>query len=477
MLAAMVGDEYQYDPNKASESFERSPYVETQRAALRDAQAQPEDALFEGAFVDNIDRGVDELGLGSDPEVGALFGADPENNAAMQAALIGKIETPLGYAGDRGGLPASTEELELAAYAGSAEERAAQERAHRATVNTPDAVAARMAELVASNPDIAKDPAYAQWVQSNLARKQALVDEQRKHEQAIELKGVGPATAGAKPGTPYEVNGRLVQDYIDASGNWATRDVGAAAPHTYSGREGTALQYTDRMTELRAQIAAIPDENSPERIVLEQELDDLLYNVARDPGALGEVSRVKALEGARGTTAEEREKNKRGIRAGIGIKHDRLPMLKNTTNQLKELAKGLFTSGLLGSIASMNPSSDQYQMNKLIKNIHAAVGLEELIAVKARGATFGALSDTEMELLIASIQSLDPLLPKEVLSENLDNVMRLYEKGLNTAKKDFVEIYGEDERRPWEPPPGSGIPQQEWDGFSAEEKAAMEPGA
>jgi hypothetical protein len=310
-----------------------------------------------------------------------------------------------------------------------------------------------------------------------VTRQQALVDEQRKHEQAIELKGVGPATAGAKPGTPYEVNGRLVQDYIDASGNWATRDVGIAPPHIPSGRKGTALQYTERMTELRAQIAAIPDENSPERIVLQQELDDLLYNVARDPGALGEVQRMKALEGARGTTAEEREKNKRGIRAGIGIKHDRLPMLKNTTNQLKELAKGLFTSGLLGSIASMNPSSDQYQMNKLIKNIHAAVGLEELIAVKARGATFGALSDTEMELLIASIQSLDPLLPKEVLSENLDNVMRLYEKGLNTAKKDFVEIYGEDERRPWEPPPGSGIPQQEWDGFSAEEKAAMEPGA
>ena len=113
-------------------------------------------------------------------------------------------------------------------------------------------------------------------------------------------------------------------------------------------------------------------------------------------------------------------------------------------------------------------------MDKLIKNVHAAVGLEELIAVKARGATFGALSDTEMELLIASIQSLDTLLPKEVLSENLDNVMRLYEKGLNTAKKDFREIYGEDERRTWEPPRGSGVTQEEWDAMTAAERKLFE---
>ena len=233
---------------------------------------------------------------------------------------------------------------------------------------------------------------------------------------------------------------------------------------------GTALQYTNRMTELRAQIAAIPDENSPERIVLQQELDDLLYNVARDPYALGEVSRHKARGTGRGTTAAGLEGDMRGIRDGISIKHDRLPLLQNTTNQIKKLAEGFFTSGLTGSIAAINPSSDQYQMNKLIKNIHSAIGLEELIAVKARGATFGALSDTEMELLIASIQSLDPLLPADTLKSNLDDVMRLYEKGLNTSKQNFREVYGEDERRPWEPPPGSGITQQEWDAMSVEEK-------
>ena len=90
----------------------------------------------------------------------------------MRAALIGDVATP---------------EEELAAYAGSPEERAAQERAYTATVNTPDAVAARMAEAVRLNPDIAKDPAYAQFVQSNLARQQALRDAAIERDRAAAL--------------------------------------------------------------------------------------------------------------------------------------------------------------------------------------------------------------------------------------------------------------------------------------------------
>jgi hypothetical protein len=212
MLAAMIGPEHEYDPSKASESFTPSEYVEAQRVALADAQAlipkakkDKEDALFEGALTDNmassIDRGGDALGgsvdnvfpqqtrgeqnAALDAGQRALFGADPASNPAMQKALIGDIKTPLGYAGDRGGLPASTEAKELAAYAGSAEDRAVQERAYTATVNTPDAVAARMAEAVRLNPDIAKDPAYAQFVQSHVAEQQRLRAESTARDRAV----------------------------------------------------------------------------------------------------------------------------------------------------------------------------------------------------------------------------------------------------------------------------------------------------
>ena len=219
MLAAMIGDEYQHDPSKASESFERSPYVESQRVALADAQAQaqpegvsalglgPGDTPFaSGPYVpggeleqpgqlgfdstpfniekmeaqnaqSEIDRGIRAFPVGLGP-------ADPADDAAMRAALIGKIETPLGYAGDRGGRPASTEAEELTAYTGSAEDRAAQERAHRATVNTIAEEKRRMAEVVSQDPNIVNSDEYAQWVQSIVTRQQALVtrDEKRAYE-------------------------------------------------------------------------------------------------------------------------------------------------------------------------------------------------------------------------------------------------------------------------------------------------------
>jgi hypothetical protein len=459
MLAAMIGDKYQHDPNKASESFTPSEYIESQRVALADAQAQaqPEDALFEGAFVDNIgrpnpkqwtpleteiDRGVDALGLGP---------ADPADDAAMRAALIGDIKTPLGYAGDRGGLPASTEAEELAAWAGSPEEMAAQERDYRATVNTPGAEEARMAEAVRLNPEIANTAEYAQWVQSNLARKQALVDEQRKHELDLELKRTGPATAGAKPGTPYEVNGRMVQDYIDASGNWAKRDVGAAAEFQYSSRPGVALQYEKALTDLKAGIRAeeTRDPNSPQLPILRERLTDLESTIAKSLSYIGSAANVKALEGARGETQEEREANMRGIRRGIQTKHDRLPILQSNIDEMKELSGRFWTSGSLGAIASFFPESAQYELDERKKNIASAVGLQELIDVKAQGATFGSLTENEMELLISSVGNLNTLLKPEVLGETLDNIIRLYAKGLAASKGEFAELYPDVERT-WE---------------------------
>lgn len=198
MLAAMMGPGYEYDPGQASESFVKSPYIETQRDALRDAQAQPEgvSALglgsdstvltpslqsmpytdFEPEDIETLIAQSPSLGISSEALVPPQFESTeftPQPNlgddAAMRAALIGDVPTP---------------DQELAAYTGLPEERAAQERAYTATVNTPDAVAARMAEAVRLNPDIAKDPAYAQFVQSNLARKQAERDAAIERERA-----------------------------------------------------------------------------------------------------------------------------------------------------------------------------------------------------------------------------------------------------------------------------------------------------
>ena len=95
------------------------------------------------------------------------------------------------------------------------------------------------------------------------------------------------------------------------------------------------------------------------------------------------------------------------------------------------------------------PESAQYELDERKKNIASAVGLQELIDVKAQGATFGSLTENEMELLISSVGNLNTLLKPEVLGETLDNIIRLYAKGLAASKGEFAELYPDVERT-WE---------------------------
>ena len=433
IIAALTGSgkTFQYDPAQAEESFEPSLFLDTQR----DAQAVPQATTEESAlglspediplpFLDSKSENI--LDRAIPDRADRSRNAEMQANAAMEAALIGNVATP---------------EQELAAYTGSAEDRAIQERAFKENLNTPEAVQARMAAL---DPRLQENPLYQSWQMGEIAREQALADEQRKHEQAKELKAIAPTTAGAKPGTPYQLGGRLVQDYIDpVTGNWATRDLGKEPPHEYTSRPGVALQYEEALTTLKAEIRAeeARDPNSPQLPILRERLDDLNATIAKSLDYIGSAAYAKTYEGARGTTKEEREKNMRGRRRGIQTKHDRLPILQKNIDEMKTLSEGFFTSGTLGKVAGFFPESDQYELDQRIKNIQSAVGLQELIDVKAQGATFGSLTEQEMELLISSVGNLNTLLDPEVLAESLDDIIRLYAKGLETSKREFGVLY------------------------------------
>lgn len=137
-----------------------------------------------------------------------------------------------------------------------------------------------------------------------------------------------------------------------------------------------------------------------------------------------------------------------GIRKGIVTKMDRLPILKRTVDEVKALSEGWLTSGVPGQIMAGISSSDQYEMNAKMTTLKSAVGLNELIEIKKAGGTFGALSDTELALLISSAGSLDTNLGPDVLGPIMDDVIRLYEKGINTMKSDFSTRYP-DATVPW----------------------------
>ena len=229
ILSALVGDKYEYDPSKAEESFNPSQYLETQRADLKDAQAQaqPESALglspddiyspdilppsqSDDLYSPDILKPEELIAQPPSPEIEALFGSDPATNAKMQAALI------------------ATPEEELEAWAGSPEERAAQERAYMETVRSPEAVRARMAAL---DPRLKEHPAFMQYQISDLARTQRLRDEETergraaelaklKHTRALEVKETAPPHAPVKP----TVSVKAVAD-PDSDTGWSFKNV------------------------------------------------------------------------------------------------------------------------------------------------------------------------------------------------------------------------------------------------------------
>jgi hypothetical protein len=161
------------------------------------------------------------------------------------------------------------------------------------------------------------------------------------------------------------------------------------------------------------------------------------------PGGARDPEVIRATEEAKRSAVLEskREEAMPGIRSGIMTKIDRLPILRKNIDEMKELSEGFFTSGIVGQALSPFANTDQYSLEAKMKNIQSAVGLQELIDVKARGATFGSLTEKEMDLLISSVGALDPNLGPKDLAPVLEDVYRLYNKGLEGEKKNFAEIY------------------------------------
>ena len=130
-----------------------------------------------------------------------------------------------------------------------------------------------------------------------------------------------------------------------------------------------------------------------------------------------------------------------GIRKGIVTKTDRLPILQGNVKDIKNMAESWFTSGLPGQAMGMWSGSDQYRLEAKLNTLKSAIGLQELIDVKAAGATFGSLTENEMTLLISSVGALDANLGPTDIGPTLDTIVRLYEKGLKQSQRDFSKKY------------------------------------
>ena len=208
---------------------------------------------------------------------------------------------------------------------------------------------------------------------------------------------------------------------------------------------------------------------------------------SEDPEVIAEKEKVTKTAGLQVKNLEKLP----GKRGAIYADHIKTPTLRTSINRAIELAKSPFSSGMaqwmldkvpLPEVKGVNIGA-AFDLQVALDSVKANVGFNELLRIKEAGGTLGALSEMENRLLQAMQGALVAEQDKEALIPALEQVMEIWELNLQQKKNEFKTIYSKDggwetdERRPWEPPPGSGISQQEWDEMSAEEKASMEAGA
>ena len=100
-------------------------------------------------------------------------------------------------------------------------------------------------------------------------------------------------------------------------------------------------------------------------------------------------------------------------------------------------------AGLLGNQAKKIEGTDAYTMSSVLKFILSNLGLSELKALKATGATMGALNEKEFAALEQATTNLDQGLKPEVLRKNLLQVVEILTGNSEKAREALLRDYPE----------------------------------
>ena len=94
-------------------------------------------------------------------------------------------------------------------------------------------------------------------------------------------------------------------------------------------------------------------------------------------------------------------------------------------------AQGLIgndTTGLMGAVLGLIPGSDAADLRAVVRTLQSGVALDRLQKLKESGATLGAVSEAELDLLINAITAIDPNSSEELLRRGISKVVREYGK-------------------------------------------------
>jgi len=140
----------------------------------------------------------------------------------------------------------------------------------------------------------------------------------------------------------------------------------------------------------------------------------------------------------------KQEADQQASLANVRASKDAYDKLEPVAKEIATLSGSPFTQGGMGWVASKIPmATDARQIERLSKELEGTTFLQGLIEAKAKGATFGALSEREGDRILAARGKLiDPSSTNEQRISAVNDMMETIQKSMERATADYESKYG-----------------------------------
>jgi hypothetical protein len=114
------------------------------------------------------------------------------------------------------------------------------------------------------------------------------------------------------------------------------------------------------------------------------------------------------------------------------------------TQQVREKAKGAFTTGFTGSIADAVPGSPAFDLKENLKTLRANAAFDTLQNMRNNsptGGALGAISEMELQLLESAYSNLNNSQSREQFEQNLSAFEQQHQSAVAAMEKAYMEDY------------------------------------
>lgn len=169
-----------------------------------------------------------------------------------------------------------------------------------------------------------------------------------------------------------------------------------------------------------------------------------------DPNRAEGVASGQAAGTVKGTAAAEREIDAPAAAVDAQATIEGLRAAQKDVKSLIPRANWK-TTGPLGALMSKIPGTEAYDYKASLQTVKSRMGLDTLIALKKQGGTLGAVSEKELDLLLANIANLEQAQNDGQFVAGLEAVIKQYDRLINRVNSELTAKY----KKPQGKAPGS----------------------